>query len=64
MNRDKALAALDEALSDSVKGLFDKLVLMLIDDDQDAAAKFGRGLEKRLAAREVAAGEVERIFPA
>lgn len=63
MNRAKATAAVDEALAESVKELFETLVRNLMADEPDAATRFHKGMALRDQAHATAMAEVEKIFP-
>jgi hypothetical protein len=63
MTRDKAIAAVDEALAQSVRDLFDVLVRNLVAQEPDAPARFHKGMAFRDQAYSTAIAEVEKIFP-
>ncbi len=64
MTRAKAIEALDSAFADSVKSLFNVLVLAMVTNAEDGAAdKFHSGIEARDSAYAIAMKEIETIFP-
>lgn len=63
MTRARAIQALDDALGDSVKQLFNVLVMNLLANDAAAPGKFHNGMAVRDDAYAIGLREIETIFP-